>query len=256
MDETTNNPLDELKHINKAIKQYEVVLKTTSDSYQKQRVRRELAKLKDYREKFEHVYSILDEENEEIGSGEFEGFPFLNQHLNIDDEHPVHDREVNGILAILRFFGQELLTVLTEKKMKLDFKFALERDGFYHLYQDLMKRIADFEDEIKVINEGKYSDSALTDIKNRRLRKRRVLIIETDKLFRRCLHFTGEILKDIEKSGVACRNPDEIIHFDELEGLHFLEGRTVHESLSVLDQFAGEVLSYFNLPEIVVQERE
>ncbi|MBN2353959.1 MAG: hypothetical protein JXD23_15405 [Spirochaetales bacterium] len=255
MDETTNNPLDELKHINNAIKKYEIVLKTTKDSYQKQRVRKELAKLKDYREKFEHVYSILDDESDDIDSSEFDGFPFLSQHLNLDEETAVHDREVNGILSILSFFGHEFLTVMTEKKMKLDFKFALERDGFYHLYQDLMKRIHDFEDEIKVINEGKYTDTALTDIKNRRLRKRRVLIIETDKLFRRCLHFTGEILKDIEKSGVACRNPDEILRFDELEGLHFLEGRTVHEALSVLDEFAGEVLSYFNLPEIVVQEQ-
>jgi hypothetical protein len=255
MDESTNNPLDELKQINNAIKQYEVVLKTTKDSYQKQRVRKELVKLKDYREKFEHVYSIVDEENEELDSGEFEGYPFLSQHLDFDAETVIHDREVNGILAILRFFGHEFLTILTEKKMRLDFKYALERDGFYHLYQDLMKRIHDFEDEIKIINEGKYTDSALTDIKNRRLRKRRVLIIEADKLFRRCLHFTGEILKDIEKSGVACRNPEEIIHFDELEGLHFLEGRTVHEALNVLDEFASEVLAYFNLPEIVVQEQ-
>ena len=65
MDETTNNPVDELKQINNAIRQYEVVFKTTKDSYQKQRVRRELTKLKDYREKFEHVYSLVEEEPED-----------------------------------------------------------------------------------------------------------------------------------------------------------------------------------------------
>jgi hypothetical protein len=255
MKETTNNPLDELKQINKAIKQYEVVLKTTKDSYQKQRVRKELAKLKDYREKFEHVYSIIDDENEEDVISEFEGYEFLSRHLSIDLDSSVHDREVNGILAILHFFEQEFVTVLTEKKMKLDFKYALERDSFYHLFQELMKRIHDFEDEIKIINDGKYKDNALTDIKNRRLRKRRVLIIETDKLFRRCRHFTGEILKDIDKSGVACRNPEAEVHFEDLEGTRFLEGKTVHEALTVLDEFAGEVLSYFNLTEIVVQEQ-
>jgi len=254
MNATTNNPVDELKQINNAIKQYEVVLKTTKDSLQKQRVRKELAKLKDYREKFEHVYSLVEESYDDDEANEFSGYPFLSQHLTFEYGGDIHDREVRGILAILHFFEKEFLPILTDRKTKLDFKYSLERDGFYHLYQDLMKRITDFEDEMKVINEGKYKESTLTEIKNRRLRKRRVLIIETDKLFRRCRHFTQEILDDIEKNGVACLNPDSIIHFDHLEGLRFLEGMTVHESLSMLDAFAREVLDFFNLPEIVVQE--
>ncbi len=254
MDETTNNPVDELKQINNAIRQYEVVFKTTKDSYQKQRVRRELTKLKDYREKFEHVYSLVEEEPEDDESSEFNDYPFLGQQLTFEYVGNIRDREIRGILAILHFFENEFLPVLTDRKTKLDFKYSLERDGFYHLYQDLMKRIGDFEDEIKIIDEGKYKDSTLTEIKNRRLHKRRVLIIETDKLFRRCRHFTQEILDDIEKNGVACLNPEAVIHFDHLEGLRFLEGMTVHESISLLDTFAREVLDFFNLPEIVVQE--
>jgi hypothetical protein len=254
MDETTNNPLEELKQVNKAIKQYEIVLKTTRDAMQKQRVRRELAKLKDYREKFEHVYSLAEAEIEDPGAGEFFGFPFLNQHITFEYNGDIHDREVNGILSILHFFEREFLPILTGNKTKLDFKYSLERDGFYHLYQELMKRIIDFEEEIKIINDGKYKESTLTEIKNRRLWKRRVLIIETDKLFRRCRHFTEEILKDIEKSGVACLNPEAIIRFEELEGVRFLDGLSVQEALAMLDTFSGEVLDFFNLPEIVVQE--
>lgn len=254
MDETTNNPVDELKQINNAIRQYEVVLKTTKDSLQKQRVRRELTKLKDYREKFEHVYSLVEESAEDDEADEFSGYPFLSQHLSFEYGGNIRDREVRGILAILYYFEKEFLPILTDRKTKLDFKYSLERDGFYHLYQDLMKRITDFEDEMKIIDEGKYKESTLTEIKNRRLRKRRVLIIETDKLFRRCRHFTQEILDDIEKNGVACLNPEAVMHFDQLEGLRFLEGLTVHESLSLLDTFAREVLDFFNLPEIVVQE--
>jgi len=255
MDETTTNPLDELRQINNAIRQYEVVLKTTKNEAQRQRVRKELSKLKSYREKFEHVYSIVDDETETGERNEFEGYRFLSQHVSVEANINIHDQEINAIRSIVRFFEKEFLAFLTERKLKLDFKYSLERDGFYHLYQDLMKRLLDFEEEIKVIDGGKYTENAITEIKNRRLRKRRVLIIETDKLFRRCKHFTEEIIKDIEKSGVACLNHETVIHFDQLEGLRFLEGMTVHQALLALDMFAGEIISFLNLPEIVVQEQ-
>jgi hypothetical protein len=215
MDESTNNHLEELKQINNALKQYEIVLKTTKDAAQKQRVSRELVKLKEYREKFEHVYSVIDEDDNEPEESEFEGYAFLRQNVSILSNTIIHDQEINSIISIQKFFEKEFLTFLTERKLKLDFKYSLERDGFYHLFQDLMKRIQDFEEEVKIINTGKYKDNALTEIKNRRLRKRRVLIIETDKLFRRCRHFTEEILKDIEKSGVACLNHDDVILVQE-----------------------------------------
>ncbi|HEQ72556.1 MAG TPA: hypothetical protein ENN69_08710 [Spirochaetia bacterium] len=255
MNESTNNPLDELKQINKAIKQYEVVLKTTRDPMQKQRVSKELSKLKNYREKFEHVYSIVEEESDPGEWNEFDGFRFLSQNVTLDDETEGRDREVIAIRGIIRFFEKEFLAFLTERKLKLDFKYSLERDSFYHLFQDLMKRIMDFEDEVKIINEGKYTEKALSEIKNRRLRKRRVLIIETDRLFRRCRHFTREIITDIEKGGVSCLNHEDTLHFERLEGIRFLEGMTVHDALLALDTFAGEIIAYLNLPEIVVQEQ-
>lgn len=254
MDETTNNPLDELKHINKAIRQYEIVLKTTRDAFQKERVKKELSRLRNYREKFEHVYSIVDDDDDGTDWDLFSGFRFLSQNVTINEDNDFLDQEINAVRSIVRFFEKEFLAFLTERKLKLDFKYSLERDGFYHLYQDLMKRILDFEEEIKMINESKYKDNALMEIKNRRLRKRRVIIIETDKLFRRCKHFAEEILKDIEKSGVACLNPDDRITFESLEGMRFLQGMTVHDALFALDTFSAETIGFLNLPEIVVQE--
>ncbi|RPJ07024.1 MAG: hypothetical protein EHM28_08610 [Spirochaetaceae bacterium] len=254
MDETTNNPVEELKQLNRAIHQYEIVLKTTKDPVQKHRVSKELVRLRDYREKFHHVYSVVEEETEQTSENEFEGFPFLYQNVSLDEDRLAHDREVNALLAILHFFEKEFLSLMTERRLKLDFKYSLERDGFYHLFQDIQKRISDFEDELKIINNGNYKEAALTEIKNRRLRKRRILIIETDKFFRRLKKFDQEILEDIEKDGTACLNKDERVHFEMIEGMRYLEGYTVAESMSIMFQFTNEAISYFNLPEIIVQE--
>ena len=121
--------------------------------------------------------------------------------------------------------------------MKLDFKYSLERDGFYHLFQEIQKKIADFEDELNIIHKGNYKEAALTEIKNRRLRKRRILIVETDRFFRKLKKFAVEIIEDIEKDGVACLNSDARIHFEIIEGVRYLEGHVVREGIEILLEF-------------------
>ncbi len=255
MEENIKNPIEELKQINRAIKKYEVVFKTSSDSLQKQRVKMELIKLKNYREKLQHVFSIIEEQEELITESEFKYFPFLSQILSPVDEKYIADREINYICHILYCFENEFLAVLTERKMKLDFKYSLERDGFYNIYQDLTKRIENFEDQLVIIEKGKYTEGTLLEIKNRLLKKRRVLLIETDRFFRKVKKFSDELLKDIEKNGPECLNKDDIINFDAIEGKRYLEGYTVTQSLQMLNTYAKEVILYLNLPEIIVQEQ-
>jgi len=215
----------------------------------------ELIKLKNYREKLQHVFSIIEEQEELITESEFKYFPFLSQILSPVDEKYIADREINYICHILYCFENEFLAVLTERKMKLDFKYSLERDGFYNIYQDLTKRIENFEDQLVIIEKGKYTEGTLLEIKNRLLKKRRVLLIETDRFFRKVKKFSDELLKDIEKNGPECLNKDDIINFDAIEGKRYLEGYTVTQSLQMLNTYAKEVILYLNLPEIIVQEQ-
>ena len=106
-----------------------------------------------------------------------------------------------------------------------------------------------------IIEKGKYTEGTLLEIKNRLLKKRRVLLIETDRFFRKIKKFTDELLKDIEKNGPECLNKDDLINFDTIEGERYLEGYTVTQSLQMLNTFAKEVILYLNLPEIIVQEQ-
>jgi hypothetical protein len=255
MEENIKNPIEELKQINRAIKKYEVVLKTSSDSRQKKRVKKELIKLKNYKEKLQHVFSIIEEQEEVIDDDEFKDFPFLSQIIDSLDEKYITDREINFICHILYCFENEFLPLLTERKMKLDFKYSLERDSFYNIYQDLTKRVEDFRDQLEIIEKGKYTEGTLLEIKNRLLKKRRILLIETDRFFRKVKKFSDELLKDIEKNGSECLNKDDSVNFDLIEGKRYLEGYTVTQSLQILNTYAKEVILYLNLPEIIVQEQ-
>jgi hypothetical protein len=255
MEESIQNPIQELKQINKAIKQYEVVLKTTTNQVQKQRVKKELVKLRNYRDKLQHVYSIIDEPEETVNEDEFKAFPFLNQILAFTEEKYIADSEINNIYHILSSFENEFLPVLTERKIKLDFKYSLERDSFYNLYLELRKRVNDFEEQLHIIENGKYAEGTLLEIKNRLLKKRRVLLIETDRFFRKIKKFSDELIKDIEKNGPECLNKDDTLNFEFIEGKRYLEGYSVGQAIQLLNTFAKEVIMYLNLPEIIVQEQ-
>ncbi len=255
MEESIQNPIQELKQINKAIKQYELVLKTTSSQIQKQRVKKELIKLKNYRDNLQHVFSILEEPEEAISEDEFKSFPLLNQILAFTEEKYLADSEINNIYHILSCFENEFIPVLTERKIKLDFKYSLERDSFYNLYLELRKRVSDFEEQLLIIENGKYTEGTLLEIKNRLLKKRRVLLIETDHFFRKIKKFSDELIKDIEKNGSECLNKDDTLNFELIEGKRYLEGYIVGHAIRMLNTFAKEVLMYLNLPETIVQEQ-
>jgi hypothetical protein len=255
MEEGIKNPIQELRQINKAIRQYEVVLKTSTNAGQKQRVKRELIKLKTYREKLQHVFSIIDEQEEPQNEDEFKHFPFLNQILSLFNEKYIDDSEINSVCRILYCFENEFLPVLTERKIKLDFKYSLERDSFYNLYQDLSKRVDDFEEQLIIIEQGKYTEGTLLDIKNRLLKRRRILLIETDRFFQKIKKFSDELNNNIEKNGSECLNKDDTISFEFIEGERYLEGYSVQSALQMLNTYAREVIVYLNLPEIIVQEQ-
>ena len=101
-------PEEELKQINKAIKQYETVLRATTDSGQRERVANELRKLKKYKAKIEAI-NIIDKGKlvENKSSDEYEDFPFLKGFLSEEDERSISDREVFYMSLYMNFFESE-----------------------------------------------------------------------------------------------------------------------------------------------------
>ena len=141
-------PEEELKTLNRTIRQFESVYKSTKDPSQRARVTEELKKLKIYRDKLQSFHEFDSNAFEEpVSVDEWEGLTYLktileragkkskNRKVSYDDSFG--DRELFYLYLYLNFFEDEFLTILSETKLKLDFKLSLERDSFYYRFENL-----------------------------------------------------------------------------------------------------------------------
>jgi len=246
-------PEEELKRLNRLIRQFEAVYKSTGDPYQRDRVSRELKKLKDYRGKVESFH-LIDQEalKEPAAEDELQGFPFLRDLLAGGTKKEFADKEILHLFLYFSYFEKEFLPLLSEKKLKLDFKYSLERDGFYHRFANLNRQYLDYEEDAARL--GQYQGQHEDEMRRRNVKMKRNLILEMNRFFKRLETFTNDLVEDIEAEGLKCLNSSDGLHFDALEGNKYLNGLTVHEALVRVNAFSTEVIAYLNVPNIAPQE--
>jgi hypothetical protein len=251
-------PEEELSRINRLIRQFESVYRTTVDEMQRERVTSELKKLKQYREKLEsfHVMEeVADEAVEEFD--EYADYPFLKSLIGRRESNKAvesyNDTEVVNLSRYVSFFENQILNLLSETKLKLDFKYSMERDSFYHRVENLRRQLEDFVEDTSRIDtyEGPHGEV----MRMRNFKKKRNLILEADRFFRRLFNFTAELLSDIDEEGLKCLNSDERISFDRIEGNKYLEGLSVREALNRVNELCGEVAEYLNVPRVEAEEQ-
>jgi hypothetical protein len=141
-------------------------------------------------------------------------------------------------------------------RLKLDFKFSMERDGFYGRFQELIRKIADYRDEVNRLAEGTFTKEMETEIKKRTFKLKRILEAEASKFFRAIKRFTTELAEDARTDGVKCLNGDSVIGFDRIEGKRFLAGRRVVDALEELGAYAEEAILFLHVPDLESQENE
>ncbi len=250
------NPEEEVKKLNRVIKQYETVLLSTTDPVQRQRVARELEKLKDYRDKILSVNVINESalEEKKMGGGMLDDFPFLKKLQDKYDERVVNDREVDHIYLYMKFFESDFLPFLSETKLKLDFKYSLERDSFYHRFQELLRRLTDLVNEIERFESGKFRVDIEEEMKKRIFKMKRNLSIELDRFFKQVNKFATDLLEDVNGDALKCLNGEETINFDAIEGKRYLEGFLVRDALEEVRKFSLEIIEYLDIPEIKLKE--
>jgi len=254
-------PEEELKTLNRTIKQFEAVFKSTKDPTQRERVTRELNKLKTYKDKLESFHDFDQSELEETPRvDEFDGFTYLKILLEkaskgkkAEGQNRYGDRELNYLDMYLVFFENEFLTILSETKLKLDFKHSLERDSFYHRFENLRRLFEDLHEDSSTIDlyAGQKHEE---DMRKRSFKKKRNVIVDSDKFLRSVSLFSGNLVEDIEAGGLICLNADDVLHFDRIEGKRYFEGKQVKEALRELQIFTREVIEFLNIPRIASQE--
>lgn len=257
-------PAEELKKLNRIIRQFEAVFKSTKDPVQRERVTRELRKLKTYKEKVEGLYVIDPRELEEPEPEDaLDAYPYLKKVLSAgaregspvaevkDEDYP--DREVYQLALYLAYFESEFLALLSETRLKLDFKYSLERDSFYHRFENLRRLLLDIREDASRMEEyiGQKHEE---EMRLRSFKKNRNVIMESDKLFRDLIRFAGSLAKDIAARGSTCLNAHDVLRLDKLHGRRELDGLKVEEALGELYSFCREVVDFLKVPQIDTQE--
>ena len=261
-------PEEELKRLNKLIRQYEAVYRTAPNADQKERVQRQLREFQGFRQKILAV-NVIDERALEESAPEeepLEQFPVLallireNEGLNPDtriasfaakDSAPTSlQSEMFHLALYTAFYEREFLPFLTEKHLKLDLKYSMDRDAFYNTFESLQRKISDYRDAHQSITEGMVSRDLETEVRKRALKLTRMVEVEAAKFFRTVERFCADLLQDAREGGVKCRNWEREVSFDKIEGSRMLQGRKVIDVLAQLKDIAAEAVAYLNVPEI------
>ena len=245
-----DNPEEELAKLEKAIEQYELVLRTTPDVGQQKRVQRILRRLRENRKRILDSFDVSCRSEHDVPPSKERVLVFQDLAAQGAKAPMTLDPEVSQLEGYAYFFDDELLLLFSERNLRLDFQHAIERDGFYHRFQDFLRMLKDFVEEERHFTEGEIHKEEAIAIKQRLLRIKRGLFVESGRFFSTVAKFAGFLIDDLCTDRVICLNGAERIHFDNLEKGRYLEGKTVEESLLIVRDFTREVKMVLKTPNI------
>lgn len=252
------NPEQELAKLERVIGQYELILRTAVDSAQRGRVLEKLKSLRAYRDKLLRTFEVSQRSpaEEPEGPGDpFERYAYLALARSLcGPEDAEGDRETAALAVYLECFAAEFLVLLSERQLKLDFKYSLDRDGFYRRYQELDRKLEDLRQEILKAERGEHRPELREEAHKRAFKMQRSVVVEAHRFFKAVAGFAADLIDDIETEGFKCLNGKDIVRFEAVEGKRHLGGVRVLDALKQMRGYATEVVEFLNIPEFEAQE--
>jgi len=210
----------------------------------------ELGRLEQERLHGDNIFAADAEEQEDT---EHENLPILvdlrERYENFLKRYTRQLREIRDLLLYLHHFDAEFLGLLSERKLRLDVKFSVERDGFYNSFNRLSRQAESYCEEAERIQDGAYAKAHEEDILKRMVEMRHNLFIEANRFFRRVQSFSRNLLDDLAGDAIMCQNGDERLEYSEIDHETELRGKTVQEGLDHLNVFSKEVVAFLNVPD-------
>lgn len=238
--------------IEQRIKKLQGKLKSSQNVFNRKSIVEELSKLEQERLSSGNLFSDTDQ-SERAADSPTEEFPVLAQlrehYARLLSQVKAQEKDVQAVFLYTQYFDDEFLGMLTERKLKLDVKFSLEREVFYNLFSELARKRDDYLAEARRIHAGDYSKSYEEDILRRLVEMRHNLFIDSDRFFRRLGRFTDALVEDIDGEGILCQNAEERLEYDVIDREKVLPGRTVKEALGMLGELCDEVVDYLDIPD-------
>ena len=118
--------------------------------------------------------STFNEENEE---SRFEEDDFITRIRARFPKKISYNSEVHELKLYMDFFYTEFLAIFSERKMKLDFKYSLDRDNFHQKFLGAKRRLEDYVQEYIRIKDGLLKKEVELEMKRRIIKIKRNLFI-------------------------------------------------------------------------------
>ncbi len=248
---------DNKSSMEERIRRLQGKLKGSRNAFSRKSIIDELSKLEQERIKSGNLFADGETSNGQNadggGAAEAEDFPYL---AALPDRYPelvrrisTHGRDVQAVFLYTQYFDDEFLGMLTERKLRLDVKFSLERDTFYNLFSNLTRHRDDYLVEAGRVDSGEYSKSYEQDILRRLVEMRHNLFIEADRFFSRLGRFAHDLVDDINGDGILCQNAEDELEYTSIDREKALRGRKVRQGVSMLAELCDEVVDYLDIPD-------
>ena len=249
------------EQFNEILKRLEGVYKSTVDKDQKERVKKEISKIKNKISNIEQFgpEEVLDEgqdQEEDVVTGKDDAaFEEEKKEFKILSKFPVKkihpesiNPEVNMAITYIDIFESELWGALSDFHLKLDYFHSRERDKFYNALENVKRFISEYANTLNEFNDS-VNKKYLEKLKSMRSKYSRSLLVDSVKLIMNIKEFIEKILSDYESGGHIIMNPDDEIAYSDIEEKKILNNWKIIDALRYIREFSEEFLGAINLPE-------
>ena len=232
--------------INSRIRSLQGKLKNSRDALSRKKFIDNISKLEQQRLHSDNLFVEQEDQDEEE-------LPILSsirsRYQQLSDKYRDQVREIRDLLIYMHYFEDEYLGLFHERKLRLDVKFSVERDGFYNQFNQLHRRALAYCDESNRIQGGNYTKSYEDDILRRMVEMRHGVYIEADRFFRQVQRFSADLLKDIRGEQILCQNADDPLEYSPLDREKELRDLTVGEGIARLNEISREIVDFLDVPD-------
>lgn len=251
-----NNGNEKVQQLRKTIKQYEGIIRTSSNPETVSRLKKELGILNNELKNLvpegyefnepeqttsKRKKTIQEKINDFSMLSSFEYRPFV---VGNDEE------DIEILTFIMQYWQEEFMPALGESHVKLEFSLSSERDHHYMEVENISRELGimknSVEDYLKAIRED-----VKLQMRETKRKHSRYLLFEAAKFLKKQKEFWQKISEDIEFGGQTCLNPSDKIYFDsKFEKATYFEGYSVKEVINRAILYISEAIELLNLPEL------
>ena len=236
--------------LQKVIKQWEGIIRTSRNPETLHRVKVDFKKAKDRLEYLcpdgipdSLVYKTEDVQSQKVDINSIiQSYTYLSlfpiQRLSPHCE----DENINFLSTSIHVWDVEFSPSLSDQHIKLDFSMSSERDSHYGIISNLKRQVKTLSDIIEDIHSTVREESK-AQLRNMKSRHARQFTTECSSFFQKSSEFWSIVDSDIRIGGNICTNPDDSIYFNErIEVKTFLDQKVVSEAIGITEGYAKEVL--------------